>query len=267
MRVLAFIPVLVLAATASHSAASPNAPRELLPDLDAVAPGQLAGDTKLTARGPRFLLGFDSAADNRGRGPLVVVGRRATTRERTMQAVQLIRRSDGSTRTVRGAGVLRYVNSADHSHWHLVPFMRYELRSAATGKPVGRDNKTGFCLGDRYESQGPKLPAKPAQPVWTEECGRNRPNDRVVREGISVGYGDDYHALLEGQSIDVTRLRAGRYVLVHRVNPDSRLRETTYANNAASMLLELRWPGGYERPPSVTVVRRCTETAQCPARS
>ena len=251
---------------ASAPSAAPTATADLLPDLDAVAPGQLAGDTKRTASGPRFLLGFESAADNRGRGALVVVGRRASADDRTMQAVQVVSRSDGSTRTIRGAGVLRYVNSSDHSHWHLVPFMRYELRSARTGKRVRRDNKTGFCLGDRYESRGPAPPAKAPRAVWTEECERNRPHALEVREGISVGYGDDYHALLEGQSVDVTRLRAGRYVLVHRVNPDRRLRETTYANNASSMLLELRWPRGYQMPPSVRVLRRCGDSARCAAR-
>ena len=181
-----------------------------------------------------------------------------------MQAVQVVRRSDGSTRTIRGAGILRYVHSSDHSHWHFVPFMRYELQTTADSA-VGRDNKTGFCLGDRYESRGPVPKAKPRKAVWTEECGKGRPRRLEVREGISVGYGDDYHALLEGQSIDVTRLRAGRYVLVHRVNPDRKLRETTYANNVSSMLLELGWPRGYDEPPSITVLRRCGASARCAA--
>jgi hypothetical protein len=76
-----------------------------------------------------------------------------------------------------------------------------------------------------------------------------------VRQGISPGFGDDYVPLKEGQSIDVTGLR-GRFVLVHRVNPDRVLRERSYENNAASVLLEL----GDGR---ATVLRRCPARAAC----
>ena len=55
-----------------------------------------------------------------------------------------------------------------------------------------------------------------------------------VREGISVGHGDNYRAFLEGQSLRLNGLRSGRYVLVHRVNVDRRLRERSYDNNASS---------------------------------
>ena len=43
---------------------------------------------------------------------------------------QRIERSDGSTRTVPLRATLRYVRSTDHSHWHVLGFMRYELRGA-----------------------------------------------------------------------------------------------------------------------------------------
>ena len=63
----------------------------------------------------------------------------------------------------------------------------------------------------------------------------------IVREGISPGYGDDYVPRLEGQWIDITDLRAGSYVLRHRVNVDRVLRESDYENNEASVPFELRW--------------------------
>ena len=66
---------------------------------------------------------------------------------------------------------------------------------------------------------------------------------------------DDYVPLKEGQSIDVTGL-GGRFVLVHRANPDRVLRERSYANNAASVLLELA--GGRAR-----ILRRCPSGAAC----
>jgi hypothetical protein len=63
------------------------------------------------------------------------------------------------------------------------------------------------------------------------------------REGISI-FGDDYSAFLEGQDLPIGGLPEGRYVLVHRVNADGLLEELSKANNAASLLLELRWCHG-----------------------
>lgn len=122
--------------------------RDLLPNLVAAAPGELEGRT---APGPRFCLGFASAAANLGAGPLVVVGRRATRAEPEMQLRQRIDRTKGPARVVPVDATLRYVRSPDHSHWHLLGFMRYELRST-DGSTRLRDRKTGFCLGDRYRA-------------------------------------------------------------------------------------------------------------------
>ena len=145
---------------------------------------------------------------------------------------------------------LRYVHSETHEHWHLPGFERYELRRA-DGTLVGRDHKSGFCLRDAYETR-----ALDRRPVWTSECARGRPRARSVREGISVGFGDDYVPLKEGQPIDVTHLPAGRYVLVHRANPDRVLRERSYANNAASGLIALAGR-------RVVLLRRCPDSARC----
>jgi glucose/arabinose dehydrogenase len=49
-------------------------------------------------------------------------------------------------------------------------------------------------------------------------------------------------------------------VLVHRVNADGRLRELTAENNAASLLLRLRWR---RDAPRVTVLAVCPTTAEC----
>ena len=54
-----------------------------------------------------------------------------------------------------------------------------------------------------------------------------------------MGYGDDYVPALEGQSIDVTGLPGGRYLLVHRVNATASLLESEYDNNQASVVVEL----------------------------
>ena len=227
---------------------------ELLPDLVVKVPY----DLELTQAGKRWRLGFASASSNLGAGPLIVQGRRRPGAT-TMATVQEIRRSDGSTREVRGAGRLRYVVSPDHEHWHFVPFMRYELRTASGAGPVLRDRKTGFCLGDRYDTLE-ALPGKPAIRAYGGRCGLRSPGRLGVREGISVGYGDDYHATLEGQYVDVTGVPAGRYVLVHSVNETGALEESRADNNASSLLLRLTWRGGR---PSVEQLRRCPGTDAC----
>jgi hypothetical protein len=81
-----------------------------------------------------------------------------------------------------------------------------------------------------------------------------------VSEGISVGWGDNYVAYLEGQSLPIDGLHAGRYVLVHRVNTDRGLRELDYANDAASVLLDLRWRAGR---PHLRLLASCPDSERC----
>lgn len=81
-----------------------------------------------------------------------------------------------------------------------------------------------------------------------------------VTEGISVGFGDAYAANLEGQFLPLTGLRAGRYVLIHRVNLNRRLQEQRYDNNAASVAIDLRWRHGL---PRLRLVAQCPDSPRC----
>jgi Lysyl oxidase len=222
----------------------------LLPDLRQRRPYGI----QVSAAGSRFRLGFESAVENVGRGPLLIVGRRRSRRDSTMVADQIVRGASGSLR--QGAvGRLRYVESKDHSHWHYLRFERYELRRATDRRRLRRDRKTGFCLGDRYDAfPSRRLAGEPTRPIWVGRCGLGEPGLLHVREGISVGYGDNYQANLEGQFLDITGLPPGRYLLVHRVNLDRELRESRYSNNAASVRVALTWPQGRSRMPAVRVL-------------
>jgi hypothetical protein len=167
--------------------------------------------------------------------------------------------NDGAPRgRVRDVGRLRFVVSPDHRHWHLLDFERYELRRP-DGTAVAGDRKTGFCLGDRYAAAGVR---RAAGPVYRSRCGLGQTRLLGIREGISVGYGDDYAANLEGQYVPLTGVPDGRYVLVHRVNAGRRIRELDHGNNAASLLLALRWRLGI---PYVRVLARCPDSARCAA--
>jgi hypothetical protein len=140
--------------------------------------------------------------------------------------------------------------------------MRYELRTPK-GIRVVRDRKTGFCLGDRYRA-ALALPGRSPDPYYSDHCGKGAPRLRSIREGISIGWGDNYVAHLEGQELEITSLEPGRYVLVHRVNADRDLRESDYTDNVASLAIELGWPRGRQQPPRIDVIARCPGTATCP---
>ena len=236
----------------------------LLPDLEQEAPSGLVVSVAGRAGHARYFLGFRSAVRNVGPGPLVIRGRRSSRDTPGMTATQVIRRADGTVEEAPEAGRLRYVVSPGHRHWHLLGFDRYTLRRADGGRTVRRDRKTGFCLGDRYRTAAPLAGPSPATPAFTSSCGLGRPGRLGVTEGISVGYGDDYAANLEGQYLRLSGLADGRYALTHEVNADRRLRETRYDNNAASVELELRWRGGM---PHVRVTGSAARVARASART
>jgi hypothetical protein len=223
---------------------------ELLPDLDQRAPRQVA----VASIGGRYKLGFESAVDNVGRGPIWIRGTRAG---RTMTARQLVRVAAGGLESHVDAGVLRYTWSSTHTHWHLIHFERYELRRARDFALVGRDRKSGFCLADHY---GIARRARPARPFFLGNCAQGAPAARAVEQGSSVGYTDRYPPHFHGQNVDLTGIPAGVYVLVHRANPDRWLRERRYDNNAASVRLRLTRSGGV---PSVRVLRSCEGSERC----
>jgi len=233
MRVKAALVVLVVAGCGGSAGDA----SEFLPDLVQYPPRAL----EVYRTGDTWRLAFLSAVENDGRGPMLLVGSRPDQADPAMSVEQLVRRPDGTMSKYPVDGEIRFVQSETHRHWHFLDFERYDIVTPE-GETVGRDEKTGFCLGDRYDAaRSVELPGEPEQPVWTQECGRGQPERLIVREGISPGYGDDYVPRLEGQSIDITRLPAGRYVLRHRVNVDRALRESDYGDNSAEVPFELTW--------------------------
>jgi Lysyl oxidase len=245
--------VLMSTAAAAVSRNAADGP-PLLPDLDQELPSGLVITHVRHRSRTSWRLGFRSAVRNVGDGPLLIEGRRPGHGQRSMVASQVIERDGAPEDVVEGVGKLRYVRSPTHEHWHLLRFDRYELRRVGGGARV-EDRKSGFCLGDRYASGVPPAPA-----VHTTRCGLMRPGLLGIREGISVGWGDDYAANLEGQWLELRGLPAGRYELVHRVNADRALRETSYANNAASVLLRLRWR---RDGPYIDILGGCADSARC----
>ena len=224
-------------------------PRELLPDLDQRAP------FRLTVAGTK--LGFASATDNVGEGPIWVRGSR-TKATGPMRAQQLVRMSDRSVRTYDDAGRLRYTPSPTHTHWHLLGFQRYELRTL-DGSLVVRDRKSGFCLADHYGLARTRVLAFTGA-RFLGNCAASRPQALSVEQGTSIGFTDLYPAHFHGQNLELRGVPAGDYVLVHRANPGLHLEEIDYTNNAASVRIRIRWVGG---APLVTMLRSCQSSATC----
>ncbi len=228
-----------------------------LPDLDQRVPTDLI----VRRLNGRWAVGFTSNVENIGDGALVIHGRRAPG-AREMVATQVIERRLGGSLRVSPVGRLAFEAHPPHRHWHLQPFERYELRSVANRALVLRDRKSGFCLIDRY-GQGSLRRPPAGKPRFTGDCATLRPDASRVVEGSSPGYRDRYPAFFHGQDIEIQGLPAGLYVLVHEANPERLLRETSYANNAASVLVRLTWPDGRDEEPSVEVVRRCEASSAC----
>ncbi|HSO02753.1 MAG TPA: lysyl oxidase family protein, partial [Gaiellaceae bacterium] len=228
---------------ASDAGTPQSGPRELLPDLDQRAP------FRLTIQGTK--LGFASATDNVGEGPIWVRGSRASSR-RPMVARQLVRLSDGSVRTYDDAGRLRYTPESSHSHWHLLDFQRYELRTLE-GDLVVRDRKSGFCLADHYGLARRRV-AMFSGGSFYGNCESSNPGALSVEQGTSIGFTDLYPAHFHGQNLELQGVPAGIYLLVHRANPTMQLEEIDYTNNDASLRIRLTWNGG---APRVQTLRRC----------
>lgn len=233
-------------------------PRDaLLPDLDQRPPTDLA----VTKVDGRFRLGFTSNVENVGEGALVIHGRRpASVRE--MVATQLVERASGGAIRFTPVGELAYEPHAPHSHWHLEPFERYELHSLRQPGVVVRDRKSGFCLIDRW-GRAARVVKKQRKPRFIGDCATGRPEATQVVQGSSPGYRDRYPAFFHGQDVEIQGLPEGRYVLVHRANPERLLREADYTDNEASALIELSWPRGRAQPPAVRVLRMCETGADC----
>src|SRR5438094_2039523 len=197
----------VLAGTAVCVGSAPGAlPNALLPDLDERAPlavsvrwGGPPGNLH-----PRLV--FTSTVENVGFGPLVVEGRRQSTRVPTMRADQLVRLRSGGFERFGRVGRMRYNVSPSHSHWHLQPFEQYELRTV-DGRRLVRDHKSGFCLTNDYRSPLPTLGPRGTQRVDKTDCGRDKPGARHVLEGISVGWGDIYVPAKEASTSTSTAFR------------------------------------------------------------
>ena len=209
------------------------------PDLRTLPPSDLQ---IVNAAGVKELR-FSSTAYNAGDGPLDLQPKTNTKAHRTKVSQRVLTHDpSGVWRIAASYDAGTYLFHKDHNHWHFEDFARYELLDARNPGTVYRTGtKTTFCIIDLVNpgdvaSQGDasvlSLEHKAPAPVYTA-CERNSVT------GLSVGWGDRYHAALSGQSINVTGLPDGQYTLRSTADPNSKIRETRDDNNAGSVTFQL----------------------------
>ena len=232
--------------------APPAKPVALLPDLVASPPSHVTVGTVYADGRYRSWVGFDTRVTNLGAGILDIVGHRPAD-ARVMTADQLVHRRGGATLVVHAIGRLRFQGHG-HDHWHLLPFDDYELVSADGGGVAIHGHKQGFCIAGISVGLGRPRADLPSV------CGDGRPGATSVHERLAVRSADTYGRFLEGQSISLDGVRAGRYYLVLRVNGARRIRERDYSNNTAAALIRIGYRGG---PATVQTLQTCLRPPPC----
>ena len=176
--------------------------------------------------GPR-LLRFTTEIVNVGAGPFEVIGRRASTSNRTMTVWQRVYNDDGSSTSGRTAATMNYTGE-DHGHWHVVNLERYSIRPVGS-REVARGAKVGFCFwdGSRYRLS---LPGAPQERVYgSSGCGTRESVEATM--GLSVGWSDIYPAGITFQWIEITGLPNGDYIVAADADPYHQFTEATRSNN------------------------------------
>lgn len=227
------------------------------PDIEMQPPYDVVVTTPPAEPGRTFVA-FSSRVINRGPGVLKVYGERKTIDDDTMDATQVLL-STSSIRTGHAAarvpvGEFQFSPSADHNHWHYLRFEDYNLLSVPDLEMVAPTRKTGFCLlgldldfwcghqrPNLLRIGGPlDFDANDANP-GTNAMGMVADGSPDTHEnGVQVRASEDeYVASVEGQDIEITNVRDGRYCLSFEANPARRVVERRYANNSASRLLDI----------------------------
>jgi Lysyl oxidase len=226
----------------ARPAGAGDPPAALLPDLIVLKPSEVLVDKGRK----RTMLRFSHTTANIGDGPLEIApdleaDECAQSSPDWFDADQYVYRdTNGTGEFERGADAAPEARSVGcmffhkpHDHYHFRDFALYRLYRERTGNLAGTSDKVSFCVFDLLEVNG-DLPGA-EQYYMGKSCKRS---DGM--HGISVGWADIYGAFTQGQELDVTGKRRGRYCLVASADPDNRLDESNNANNVRRVRIALR---------------------------
>jgi hypothetical protein len=239
------------ASSARASAGSPLAaqaveepPASTRPDLAALPPWALR--TSHRGRSGRDVLTFASSPWNAGPAPLVVEGFRRRGRA-VMDAYQYFFDADGEVVGRAAAGAMAFHSAPRHNHWHFLQLVSYRLLRP-DGRTAARSRKQAFCITatDPVDLTLPRAEVNQGFPsIGGSSCGS--PGSIWIREALPAGWADTYGAGIPGQSVDITRVPNGRYLMEMHVNPSGDLLEVTTENNIARRRLRLSGKPGRRR--------------------
>ena len=158
------------------------------------------------------LLRFRSVIMNTGAGPFHVKGtaipgsspKQMSTRQK-LYTTSTVSTGAANCMLHQTPDVVGKFSGDDHNHWHVEKVQQFQLLSS-TGTVLGLGHKTGFCFFDGVKKRR-YLPGHPSSPRFPYAgCGYNVSND-TISMGLSVGWGDIYHASISHQSIEDHRPR------------------------------------------------------------
>jgi hypothetical protein len=246
--------------------------RDLLPDLvalpqqnmtfgppfdifdDAVPPGSSCHQSEIDEDRARTCLRFDQVLGNTGAGALdlrfdqpsgivPVDGQQIPVNQR-------IYRSNGTFTDVP-AGYVHW--HGIHHHYHFDGFAQSQLWAVdANGNragvaPVATGNKVSFCIATTninpayWGHRAFGADAYPA-PDCLEPDSSSAGVDHF-KQGMSVGWTDEYNWFLPGQYVEVSSVPDGIYILDTTVDPTGRLTEENKTNNCGSVRVRLTGMG------------------------
>jgi hypothetical protein len=181
------------------------------------------------------LLRFAAVNTNIGDGPLEL--RAGGVNASGQEVYQRVYRSDGTYYDTL-AGTMTY--HPQHNHFHFNNFALYTLKAVGDVLGSGQTSqKTSFCVEDTT-AVDLQLPGAPRTAVYST-C-----NPDV--QGLSVGWGDRYGPLLDGQAIDITGDPEGDYDLIIETDPSDQLLETNNSDNVSCVRLHINASAGTFQP-------------------
>jgi hypothetical protein len=215
---------LVLLMTGTGIAGKGTQSPGLYPDLRAAVPHHF---TVQNTQQHEYLR-FSNLIGNTGAGALRIRPEHNTATGITTGFQEIF---DSAGNMVVDQPVSEFVFHPAHNHWHITAVARFEIRTALDDGRYGRwgdvfggqSIKTTFCLIDVIRLEGNSN--TPNRTYW--DCFPD------AHQGISAGWGDQYHQATEGQELEVTGAPPGVYYLISTSNPDGAFLETTLDNNTA----------------------------------
>jgi len=120
-----------------------------------------------------------------------------------------------------------------HNHWHQSGVARFEVRKGTLDGPLVRNGiKITFCLVDTDQTD-----------LVTKGSDRFYFDCNAELQGISVGWGDNYHQSTPLQELEITRAPEGVYYLTHLADPENHWKESNESNNFAWVKFSLKRQG------------------------